>query len=153
MSINKGHVDENHNYIYTCGNCNGAGYVVDSKTGLDQSCHHCYALDYPALLIAFTTARGERYYALLKAILSIKGKAIHDRAMEIRASRDGKLLIADLCHLLMEFQFPRNRMKPLAEWLEESRVCPAGMYDRLLDRGFKVNKFLEELGYKAEGIE
>lgn len=144
MTINKGRHSEHHDYLYTCGYCNAKGYIK----GLP--CPHCYNLDLPTLLKEFETARGERYYALLKAILSIKGRAIYDRAMEIRNTQEGKLKIADLCHLLIEFQFPHNRMKPLAEWLEECRVCPAGTYEHLQARGFKVKDSLRQLGYIPE---
>ena len=35
---------------------------------------------------------------------------------------------ADMLHMLMEFQFPPNRFKPLVEWLEEYRFLPTGTY-------------------------
>ena len=144
MAVNKGHHDEIHNYIYTCGYCNGKGFIK----GLP--CPHCYGLHLPRLMQEFETARGERYYAILKAILSVKGREIYDRAREVKAAR-GKFTPYDFCHLLIEFNFPHNRMKPLAEWLEECGFCPYGTYEHLQQRGFKPMKVLEELGYRKGG--
>jgi hypothetical protein len=138
--VAKGQWDKDRGYLYTCGNCNGRGQVRG------EVCDHCYALDYDALMYAFRVARGSRYYALLKAILSIKGKEIYDTARQIKANTD-KIVIADLFALLVQFQFPPNRMKPLVEWLEETQVCPSGAYERLKERGLKIRQGLDVLGY------
>ena len=140
--VAKGRWDKYKGYLYTCGKCNGTG-----RNG-DAVCDHCYALDYAALMEAFRYARGSRYYALLKAILSIKGKEIYDTARQVKADTN-KIVIADLFKLLVQFQFPPNRMKPLVEWLEETQVIPSGAYKRLKERGLKIRQGLDMLGYEA----
>lgn len=146
MTVAKGRIDENHNYVYTCGFCNGKGLLREIRY-----CPHCYNLHLPRLMQEFETARGERYYALLKAILSIKGKAIYDRAKEVDNLRltneGGHLTYADLYHLFVEFEFPRNRFKPFMEWLEESGVVPSGTHQRMVAGGLKVGDCLKRLGY------
>jgi len=150
MAVAKGQIQSDNSYQYTCGNCKGIGHFMDSKTGEYEDCTHCYNLDYDKLLEAFRLARGERYYAILKAILSLKGKAIADSAIVRRnANANIKLTIADLLHLLMEFNFPRNRFKPLVEWLEETRTLPIGVYNRIHDSRFKIADGLKQLGYEA----
>jgi hypothetical protein len=146
--IAKGEIQADSSYRYTCGNCNGNGRFMDGKTGEYEDCPHCYNLDYDKLIEAFRLARGERYYAILKAILSIKGKAIVDSA--IARKHDGKLFVADLLHLLMEFKFPRNRFKPLVEWLEETHTLKSGVYELIHDSKFKISDGLRELGYEAQ---
>jgi len=140
--IAKGQRQTDGSYIYTCGNCDGVGFFSD------KACPHCYNLNYDELLIQFKTARGERYYAILKAILSIKGKAIVDRAEEYKSKHsNGKMSVADCFHLLMDFKFPLNRFKPLVEWLEETRTIKTGSFRRIQQGGHKVKKTLIRLGY------
>lgn len=145
MTVAKGRIDESYNYVYTCGYCNAKGFL----SGLP--CPHCYNLHLPRLMQEFATASGERYYALLKAILSIKGRAIYERAKEVDSQRlanqGGHLTYADLYHLFMEFNFPRNRFKPFVEWLEECNVIPCGTHDKMLRGGLKVKDVLARLGY------
>lgn len=136
MSVAKGQIQPDKTYLYTCGNCLGEGVLPNGET-----CSHCHNLNYEALITDFATARGERYYALLKAILSIKGKAVYDRAVEIR-KENGKFTAFDFGRLLLEFGFPRNRMKPLAEWLEETRFCRYGTWENIQDGGLKVKDIL-----------
>jgi hypothetical protein len=160
MPVAKGYIDNSCTYHYTCGNCKGIGHFMDSKTGKYEVCTHCYDLDYAKLIDAFRLARGEQYYAILKAILSLKGKDIHDRVWEIGEARgkyrerfDGiqvpVITVADMLHLLMEFQFPQNRFKPLVEWLEECRFVPTGTHDKIRRSNFKVRDGLKELGYDS----
>jgi hypothetical protein len=139
--VAKGVWNPDTGYSYICANCNGTNRAT---------CTHCYGLNYPKLLEAFAVARGARYYAILKAILSIKGKAIYDRAREVAGG--GKLSPADLCELLVEFEFPPNRMKPLVEWLEETRILPTGAYGRLREMGFRVSAALEALGLSEHRV-
>lgn len=141
MPVAKGKTLKDGTYIYTCGKCHGAGFF-----GVEP-CPHCYNLDYKVLMQHFETARGERYYALLKAILSIKGKAMVDRVATVRSkSESGKISLADLLHIFMEFEFPINRFKPFAEWLEEARAIPTGTYQRIKDSRFGIKKGLIQLG-------
>lgn len=143
MTIARGIRQPDNRYLYTCLRCSGMGYKRDVL------CTDCYDLDYDVLIEHFATARGTRYYALLKAILSLKGQAIADRALEIN---EGNIRRQDLFHLLVEFNFPRNRFKPLVEWLEECKIIPAGTYDEYehqmrLNPDFRIHKVLAKLGY------
>jgi len=139
MAVAKGKWDRNTGYAYTCGQCAGRGMVHG------QACSHCYALDYQAIMEAFKLARGERYYALLKAALSLKGKTIYD------ATRDGeRLTIADIFRLMVDFDWPRKRAKPFFEWLEETNVIPSGTYRHLKDRGFVITTVCEKLNIPIE---
>ncbi len=135
--INKGYYAEDRGYIYTCRLCGGQGYTVPG-----DPCPHCYALVMSDLLREFQMARGERYYAILKAILSLVGKGIIDDARWITRSQ-GHLLISDVVLLMVKYDWPFNRTKAFFEWLEERGVCPFGMYDALKDRGFSIGKYLE----------
>lgn len=119
------------------------GTIDEDKS---QVCPYCCNLNYDMLISEFITAFGERYYALLNTILSIKGKAIYDRAREVHKTK-GKLTPHDVCHLLMEFKFPPNRMKPFFEWLEQNKVCYWGTYKELQHNGFMVTVELAKLGY------
>lgn len=149
MAIAKGRILADYTYVYSCKMCGGTGFLLDAKRG-DIVCHHCYNLDYDKLMEAFATARGERYYAILKAILSIKGKAMCDRFKEVEKAAGRHLWVSELFVLCFrEFGFPENRMKPFVEWLEEARVLPTGAYDRLRNRGMKVRATLEAV--KASG--
>lgn len=134
MAVAKGRIVEGNQYIYTCGRCNGSGEVRGTV------CTDCYSLDLEKLLYEFQVARGERYYALLKAILSIQGKAICDALIAVR-EQHGRFTPLDLGMLVIKFGWG-NRMKPMAEWLEETHLMPAGMYQSLRDRGMKPGEVL-----------
>lgn len=135
--IAKGQIQPDYAYQYTCGHCSGVGFLL--STG--KICPHCYNLDLPRLLEAFQTARGSRYYALLKAILSIQGKAICDRYLEIYAERGNHWIVIDYGRLVLEFGWGK-RMKPLAEWLEECRLIPTGTYEKIRERGPKIGDII-----------
>jgi len=134
MPVAKGQVQPDKSYRYRCGKCSGSGRV---SSGI---CPHCYRLDLKLLHEQFQTAQGERYYALLKAILSVQGKAIYDRAMELQ-QKDGVSTPLHLGILCIEFGF-NSRMKPLVEWLEECRLLPSGIYVDLRERGMRVGAVL-----------
>lgn len=138
--INKGTIRTDHSYSYVCGNCRDA---------MSEECPHCYGGNPTLLLEAFSTARGERYYALLKAILRIQGKAIYDLASELRETR-GSFTPVDIAALMLAFGWPSNRMKPMAEWLEETRFIPAGTYDDLHESGLRVRDMLEAARKREE---
>jgi hypothetical protein len=143
MTVAKGTWSTETGYTYTCAQCNGAGMVAV------QPCDHCYALNYDQIMQAFKTARGKRYYALLKAALSLRGKAIYDAAKQ-HVENNGKLTIADIIYLMVSFNWPRMRAKPFFEWLGETGVIPFGAYLRLQERGFKITKACEKLGVPIE---
>lgn len=135
--VNKGKWDNKLGYQYTCYRCGGNGAA--------GNCSECYGLNYTRIMQAFRTARGTRYYALLKAALSIRGLEIYK---EVKSAREfkGKLSPADLCHYSVRFQFPMNRVKPFAEWLEETGVIPYGAYRRTKERGFKPMIAMKKMG-------
>ncbi len=135
--VNKGKWNPASGYAYTCWRCNGSG-------GNGQ-CSDCYGLNYNRIMQAFRTARGKRYYALLKAALSIRGLEIY---CEVKSARElkGKLSPVDLCHYSVHFGFPMNRVKPFAEWLEETGVIPSGIYRRIKERGFKPMAIMQKMG-------
>ena len=137
MVVGKGKWNPQTGYEYTCLRCQGLGD--------NDNCPDCYGLDYKRIMNAFTTARGKRYYALLKAALSIKGHFIYEHAREIIAY-EGRLTVADICHMMVKFDFPANRAKPFFEWLEETRVIPTGTYACLRDRDFKPSEAFQRLG-------
>lgn len=139
MAIAKGQIQPDKSYRYTCGKCGGFGQTKEGKL-----CDHCYDGIYERLIEEFATARGERYYALLKAILRIKGKAIYDYAQSLIKENGGKLRPVDFGHCVLEFNFPHNRMKPIAEWLEETGLIPVGAWSRLNRRkNFTIKECIE----------
>lgn len=135
MAVAKGQIQEDKSYQYTCGKCKGQG-MIDARF-----CNHCYNLRHDLLSEQFQTAKGEQYYAILKAILSIKGKAIYDKAVEINA-QNGKFTPVDIAYLSILFGF-EMRMKALCEWLEECQFLPTGLYEDLREKGMGVRDMLE----------
>lgn len=139
MTVAKGQWIPDQGYIYTCANCGGSGFNAN------EPCCHCYGLDIPVLMEQFATARGQRYYALLKAILSVQGKAIVDDVLSIKTA-SGKVLLSDIIGLFIKWQWPRNRWKPFVEWLEETYTVRPGLYERLKDIGFKIGEAIVKVG-------
>jgi hypothetical protein len=131
MPVARGHIEPDKTYVYTCGRCRGRGAVNA------ELCTDCYNGKLDRLLVEFAVARGERYYALLKSILRIQGRDIYLEASRIRDAKE-KFTPFDLGTLMLKFHWPENRMKPLAEWLEETQFMPTGMYSHLQEQRFKV---------------
>ena len=125
-TVAKGIRCENGQYLYSCGACEFR----------DSECPYCYGKDLNRCLEAFGSARGQRYYSLLKTILHIQGQSIVQEAQSC-IDEYGTLRVMDLVYLSIRFRFGRNRVRPLAEWLEENRIIPTGAYDRMKERGFK----------------
>jgi hypothetical protein len=121
MAVAKGKIQSDNSYIYTCGSCNGKGFLLDSRRG-EEICVHCYNGDYARITEEMKTARGQRYYGLLKSALKVNGKHIADKALELRSENGGLTLVkvGYLCHY-----FNLN-FKALGEWLEECRIIPIG---------------------------
>lgn len=133
--IAKGEIANDKSYIYRCGQCQNSGWFHGDP------CTHCYGGDLEKLMYEFAVARGERYYALLKAILRQIGREIYLEASRIREANN-KFTPVDLAYLVIKFNFPDNRMKPVAEWLQETHFMPAGMYEHLQDSGMKVKDIM-----------
>jgi hypothetical protein len=134
--IAKGTIAPDKSYHYTCMQCNGRGLWHGDP------CTHCYDGDMDRLMTEFAMARGERYYALLKAILVQNGRAIYDEARLIREAT-GRFTPVDWAVLCIMFNWPQNRMKALAEWLEETQFAATGFYDHCRDQGMKVRDMFD----------
>lgn len=83
--------------------------------------------------------RGKGYYTVLKAILAQVGPQIAADARAIKAE-SGKLTVFNVGCLAVKYDL---NLKATFEWLEESRVLPAGTYDRLKERGLKAREVLD----------
>lgn len=87
--------------------------------------------------------RGKGYYTVLKAILADIGPQLAADAVAILAESGGKMTVYDIGCLAVKYDL---NLKATFEWLEESRVIPAGTYDRLKDRGLKAREVLTLAG-------
>lgn len=110
--LRKGQLQPDKSYRYTYGKCNGKG------TCGAVVCDWCYGLDTARLCEQIKMARGERYYGLLKALLSVIGKEIHDYAVSI-VDRQGFIAGVDIAHVHLKFNL---NMKATWEWLVETDV-------------------------------
>lgn len=127
MKVPKGFIDRDLNYIWDC------------SCFKDPECPYCKGLNEQKILDSFASSRGSIYYGNLKAYLSLKGKDIADKAVEIK-TRTGKFTPGNLIEIADHFNFPRKRMKALIEWLEECFIIPSGTYERLKSRGWQPTK-------------
>jgi hypothetical protein len=148
MPVAKGRWNPETGYDYTCGKCAGTGDVRG------YVCDHCYGVLKPdaqwsAIMSAFKTARGQRYYALLKAALSIKGKAIVDDA-ESYKERGEKLTVAEIFHMMVRHEWPRIRAKAFFEWLEETYTIKTGIYRHMRNSGLTIKGICEKLNIPIE---
>jgi hypothetical protein len=115
-------------YEWQCNKCEG-----------NPECDWCYALDMARIVEEMNKgARGQRYYALLKAFLSINGKAIHDFAISLKEQR-GSLRVIDLGYVALNFDL---NFKATVEWLEETHVIRAGAYSQISRSKLKVADIL-----------
>lgn len=130
VGVAKGQLQADKSYQYTCGNCAGIGYIKNNKL-----CVYCYNGDYAKITEELKTARGQRYYALLKSALKIAGKAIHDTTLEYKALNENKITMPMMGHL--SFYFNIN-LKALGEWLEEVRLIPTGATERIYETTFTM---------------
>lgn len=127
MSVPKGFIDTDFNYIWFCSCSN------------DPDCPYCKGLDEQKILVSFNSSRGNIYYGNLKAYLSLRGKDIAEKAVKVKKNT-GKFTPGDLIEIADYFNFPRKRMKALIEWLEECSIIPSGTYERLKSRGWQPTK-------------
>lgn len=120
MAVAKGRSFPDGTYEYICGTCRGIGQV-----GTSTLCPDCLALDADQIAEAMSKGvQGQRYYALLKAFLSIKGKAIVEEAKRLGNER-GKLVLFDLGYISLKFGL---NFRATVEWLEETRCIRTGTY-------------------------
>lgn len=134
--VAQGKTLEDGTYIWTCNKCED-----------NPNCDWCYGLDTTRIIEEMTKgARGQRYYALLKAFLSVKGKAITDEGKRIYAERGG-LNTVDMGYISLKFGL---NFKATVEWLEETRVMRTGnVYEKV--KHFKV-KDIYEAARKEYGL-
>jgi hypothetical protein len=94
-------------------------------------CNLCFNGDETAIINSLKTAKGQQYYGNLKAYLAIKGQIIISTAKSIKEKNNGKFTMINITKLADTLGFPRTRIKPLIEYLEECGFIKAGTYDRL----------------------
>jgi len=94
-------------------------------------CNLCFNGNETAIINSLKTARGQQYYGNLKAYLAIKGQIIISIAKSIKEKNNGKFTMINIIELADTLGFPRTRIKPLIEYLEECGFIKAGTYDRL----------------------
>ena len=100
-------------YVYTCGRCHGTG------RWRGETCTDCYGLELERIRAALKAgARGQRYYALLKAFLSLQGKDMVDEVKRIKTDT-GHITPPDVGYISLAFGL---NFKATWEWLEETRV-------------------------------
>lgn len=132
--VGKGQSRPDGSYDYICAACRDSGVVDGSE------CVWCYGKDADRILDEMHKgARGQRYYALLKAYLSVKGRDIVAAAQWMHGG-EHKLTVIDLGHLHLRFGL---NFKALTEWLEECGVIRSGVYDRLKANGVRIKDILE----------
>ena len=96
----------------------------------------------------FVTAKGKEYYLYLKVLNKHMGDELVSAVDTMRENSDSGLLsYADLCHLLVSFEFPANRMASMISILEKRRAILTGRTDAYIKK-FGVAASLKELGYE-----
>lgn len=138
----KGRIGPDSSYLYTCGLCHGQGNNAD--------CPWCYGLNVERIAEEMRKgARGQRYYSLLKAHLSVTGKAMVDECQRLKAERGGSITPVEIAYLAIRF---RLNFKATWEWLEETRmlrtsydsVSPGFTVKQVMDRAREVYPELSE---------
>jgi hypothetical protein len=126
MIVAKGKTLPDGTYIWTCNKCDGR----------NPACDWCYGLDTDRIIEEMAKgARGQRYYALLKAFLSVRGKEMVDYAKTIDTVR-----LVDLGHISLKFGL---NFKATVEWLEETYVIRGGVYDVIKRSGWTVSQIYD----------
>lgn len=106
-------------YLWECNKCEG-----------NPECNWCYGLDTDRIVDEMKKgAKGQRYYALLKAVLSVRGKEMVDFAKTMRQENGG---FSPAGIGVVSLKFGLN-FKATAEWLEETSILPSGWYERVMD--------------------
>lgn len=125
MQAAKGVIQPDKSYRYTCGKCRGKG------TSNGAVCDWCFNLDLDKCREAIKTSQGQKYFSLLKAILSIVGKHIYDEVMAYKAANEsGKIAIVDLGYITLRFGL---NFKATIEWLEETHGLLSGTHSRIME--------------------
>lgn len=132
MKAAKGQTQRDGTYLFTCGTCGGKAYTDKSI-----ECAWCYGGDVARIAVELKTARGQRYYGLLKSFLRERGKAMVDAFVQIRTEA-GKVTPVDIGYIALRFDL---NYKATWEWLYEAR-CIGVDYDDVARR-FKVSEVMD----------
>lgn len=127
MQVAKGRTLGDGTYLFTCGTCGG-------KASEDKSveCAWCYGGDARRISAEMKTARGQRYYGLLKSLLAVNGKAMVDEFHRL-AKAQGKATGVEVGYISLKYGL---NFKATWEWLYETR-CIRLDYDDV-SGNFKV---------------
>lgn len=130
MLVAKGKSSPDGTYIYTCGTCDGRG------------CTDCYGGDTEKILAAMNAgARGQHYYALLKAFLSVKGRAMVESFHRVKAENGGTITPVDLGYIT---SLHGLNFKATVEWLEETGCVRVGTHRQIIEsRGLTVRRIMD----------
>jgi hypothetical protein len=119
MLVAKGITQPDGTYLWQCNKCNER----------NPDCDWCYGLNTSRIIEEMNKgARGQRYYALLKAFLSVSGKAMVDCAHSTHEP-DGKMSPVGVGFVALKFGL---NFKATCEWLEETHCIRAGAYDYIM---------------------
>lgn len=126
MEVAKGKTLADGTYLFTCGACGGN----------NADCAWCYGGDIKRIAAELKTARGQRYYGLLKSFLKVNGKPMVDawKAMKAR----GSVTPVEIAYLSLKYDL---NFKATWEWLHETG-CLQRDYDDVR-RSFKVAEAYE----------
>lgn len=131
MRVAQGQRQSDGTYLYTCGTCGGKA-SADSNV----SCDWCYGGDVKRIAAELKTARGARYYALLKAFLVVNGKAMVDEIKRFKAQRDdGKFTPVEMGYVSLKYDL---NFKATWDWIHENGLVRYAHDD--VSRGFKVKE-------------
>jgi hypothetical protein len=95
-----------------------------------------------ALTEDLKTARGKRYYDILRLVLAEVGGAIEADARAI-VEQTGKITPLDVGRLATRYDL---NFKATCEHLEDRNVLPCGTHQSLVERGLKVKRILAATG-------
>jgi hypothetical protein len=137
MMINKGVLQADKSYVYICHAC---GFK-------NADCPYCYGKNLERCQAEIRTTRGQRYYALLKTILTCVGRDIYLEGKRIIDAQGGKLFVVDIGYLSLKFNL---NFKATCEWVEEIGIVPAGTHDRIIHSKFKVRDLYDAASKKYE---
>lgn len=91
------------------------------------------------LIAALNTARGARYYDLLRQVLADIGPALVADFNRFKADT-GKVTLCNLGQLVLRYGL---NFKATVEYLEDEHLLSGGMYESLKGRGVKVRDVLD----------
>jgi hypothetical protein len=127
--LRKGQSLADGTYVYRCG-CSFA----------NPECTYCYGANLERCRYALKSARGERYYGLLKTILSHIGKDLVDAVRAIR-DRNEPVTVLDVAWIAWKHDL---NFKATCEWLEETSAIRSGVYNTVHDSRIKISEMMQQ---------